>query len=133
VAEVRELLKTCVFALVPSSTREKFASGGEGVAVKLKLVGPSGMASLMMVIEPGKTTASLESERSWLPPEPSSPSNRMWYGEPEMVTAELVEPQSWRVEMWPPQASTGLLVVAVNVSVSCADVSPAKPGPGVYV
>ncbi len=57
------LLNTLVFAEVPSSTSEKFASG-EGDASKGKDVEPLGVASLMMVIEAGKMTASAESERS---------------------------------------------------------------------
>ena len=32
---------------------------------------------LMIVIEPGKITASAESERSWLPPEPSRSTKRV--------------------------------------------------------
>ena len=52
-----------VFAVVPSSTREKFVRG-DGDPVKGKEVGPFGVASLMIVIEPGKITASAESERS---------------------------------------------------------------------
>src|SRR5689334_1402268 len=57
------LLKTFVFAVVPSSTSGKFVNGA-GEAVKGKLVGPLGVASLTIVIEPGKVTASAESERS---------------------------------------------------------------------
>ena len=52
-----------VFAVVPSSTREKFVRG-DGDPVNGKEVGPFGVASLMIVIEPGKITASAESERS---------------------------------------------------------------------
>ena len=52
-----------VFADVPSSTREKFVSG-DGEPVNGKEVEPSGVACLMIVIEPGKITASAESERS---------------------------------------------------------------------
>src|SRR5579871_2938729 len=44
-----------------------------------------------------------------------------------MATAELSGPQSLRVEMCPPQASTGLTTLAVNVIVMAADVSPEKP------
>jgi hypothetical protein len=69
-------LNTCVLELVPSSTSEKFASG-DGDAVKLKLVDELGIASLMIVIEPGKMTASADSERSCCPPEPFRPSDRM--------------------------------------------------------
>src|SRR5438874_6082356 len=122
------LLKAFVFAVVPSSTRLKFVSG-DGEPVKLKLVDPFGVASLMIVIEPGKTTASAESERSWFPHEPSRSMRRVWYGEPEIATAELLAPQSARAEMWPAQASTGSTWLAVNVIVSLADLSPAKPVP----
>ena len=52
-----------VLADVPSSTNEKFVSG-EGDPVKGKDVEPLGVASLMIVIDPGKMTASAESERS---------------------------------------------------------------------
>src|SRR5947207_178597 len=110
------LLNAFVFALVPSSTRLKFVSG-DGDAVKPKLVEPFGVASLMMVIEPGKITASAESDRSWLPPEPSRSTSRVWYGDPEIEIAELPRPQSWRVAMWPPHASTGFATLAVNVTV----------------
>src|SRR5437867_62168 len=50
-----------VFAVVPSSTSEKLASG-DGVAVKPNDVDPFGVASLMIVIEPGKVTESADSE-----------------------------------------------------------------------
>ena len=85
--------KTFVFAVVPSSVRLKLDSG-EGVAVKLNWVEPSGEACLMIVIDAGKITAAAESERSWLPPEPSRSMRRVWYGEPEIATAELAMPQS---------------------------------------
>jgi len=55
--------KVMVFAVVPSSTSEKFVRG-EGDPVNGKDVEPFGVASLMIVIEAGKTTASAESERS---------------------------------------------------------------------
>src|SRR6266496_5761988 len=97
------LLNDFVFALVPSSTRLKFVSGA-GEAVKPKLVDPFGVASLMTVIDPGKITASADSDRSWLPPDPSRSMRRVWYGEPEIATAELFAPQFCRVEMCPPHA-----------------------------
>ena len=43
-----------------------------------KLVEPSGVACFTTVIEPGKMTASAESERSWFPPEPSRAISRVW-------------------------------------------------------
>ena len=52
-----------VFAVVPSSTREKLVRGA-GDPVNEKEVEPFGVASLMIVIEAGNTTASAESERS---------------------------------------------------------------------
>ena len=71
------MLENCmVFAEVPSSTSEKFVSG-DGEPVKGNDVGPFGVASLIIVIEPGKMTASAESERSWLPPEPSRSIKRV--------------------------------------------------------
>ena len=48
----------------------------------------------------------------------------MWYGEPGIATAEASAPQSVRLEMWPPQASTGLACVAVNVMVMRRALSP---------
>src|SRR3954466_15849837 len=124
------LLNTWVLAEVPSSTSEKLVSG-VGEPVNEKEVEPFGVASLMIVIEPGKITASAESERSWLPPEPSRSMSRVWYGDPEMLTAAPVSPQSARVAMWPPQARTGL-PTPVNVIVIRADLSPVKPVPSVY-
>src|SRR3954447_5344667 len=120
--------KTFVLAEVPSSTRLKFARGA-GEAVKANEVGPSGVACLMIVIDAGKITASSDSERSWLPPEPSRSIRRMWYGDPEIVTAELARPQSARVAIWPPQARTGFATAAVNVTAIWADLSAAKPLP----
>src|SRR5436190_2489926 len=70
-------LKALVFADVPSSTSEKF-DRGDGLAVNEKLVAPFGVASLMIVMLPGKMTASAESERSWLPPEPSRATRAVW-------------------------------------------------------
>src|SRR4051812_30446838 len=107
------LLKSLVFAEVPLSTSEKLESGA-GDAVNGKEVEPSGLACFTIVIEPGKMTASAESARSWLPPDPSSPRRLVWWGEPEMATAELFRPQSARLEMWPAQARTGFAWVAVN-------------------
>src|SRR5437867_7252018 len=125
------LAKSFVLALVPSSTNEKLDSG-KGDAVNEKEAGPLGVASLTTVIEPGKRTASADSERSWLPPDPSRAISRVWYGEPEMATAELLAPQSARLEMWPPQARTGLATLVVKVTVMRADLSPAKPLPPSY-
>src|SRR5690349_12570324 len=83
-------------------------------------------------MEPGKITASAESERSWLPPLPSRATRRMWYGEPVMAMAELPAPQSVRVAICPPQARTGFATLAVKVIVICADLSPEKPVPSGY-
>src|SRR5436190_23939449 len=68
-----------------------------------------------MWMNPGKMTASAESERSWLPPDPSKSINRVWYGDPGIEIAELVRPQSCRVAMRPPQARTGLPTDAVKL------------------
>src|SRR5206468_1279228 len=122
------LLKSVVFALVPLSTRLKFARG-EGDAVNEKENELSGVACLMIVIEPGKMTAAAESERSWLPPAPSRSTSAVWYGEPAMATAELFAPQLRRVEMCADHASTGFATVLVNVMAMLADLSPAKPAP----
>ena len=108
------LLNTLVFVLVLSSTRLKPVRGA-GEAVNGNDVVPSGVASLMIVIEPGKTTAAADSARSWFPPLPSSEITRVWNGSPEMVTAELSNPQSTRVEMCPPHASTGFATLALKV------------------
>ena len=121
-----------VLAVVPSSTREKLVNGN-GDAVNPNGVGPSGIASLMIVMDPGKITAPAERDLSWLPPDPSRAIFLMWYGEPEIVTAELVFPQSCREEIWPPQARTGLDTLAVNVIAILADLSPANPVPFGYV
>src|SRR4051794_2341790 len=120
------LLNFFVFAAVPSSINEKLVTGA-GVPVKENAVGPSGVACFTTVSEPGKITASADSDRSWLPPEPSRLTSRVWYGDPEIATAELFAPQSARLEIWPPQARTGFAAVAVKVTVRLALVSPTKP------
>src|SRR5438552_3239916 len=89
-------------------------------------------AFLITVIFAGKVTASLDSDRSWLPPEPFRSTSRVWNGEPAIDTAELVAPQFSRVAMWPPQARTGLARVGVKVIVIRADLSPVKPVPSAY-
>src|SRR4051794_26126263 len=104
-------VKIFVFALVPSSTRLKLVRG-VGEAVNPNDVGPSGVASLIIVMVAGKMTAAADSDRSWLPPAPSRFRSRVWYGAPEMLTAELPAPQSFRVAMWPPHARTGLATLA---------------------
>src|SRR6266536_821898 len=126
------MLENCfVFADVPSSTRLKLVSG-DGLAVNGNDVLPSGVASLMIVIEAGKMTASAARDRSCFPvlqwPELSltpltsvphaNAMSAVWYGDPEIVTAELLTPQSTRVEMWPPQASTAspLVLLASRVN-----------------
>ena len=43
-----------------------------------------------------------------------------------MATAELLGPQSARVEMWPPHASTGFATLAVKVTLIFADLSPSR-------
>src|SRR5262245_31866220 len=103
------------------------------VAVKLKAVELGTSACLITVTWAGKITASAESDRSWFPPEPSRLSSRVWYGDPEIATAELFAPQSARVAMWPPHARTGSARLAVNVIASPADLSPTKPAPVGYV
>src|SRR5262249_46224594 len=108
------LLKSLVFADVPSSTREKFERGS-GDPSNGNDVGPVTSASLMIVIEAGKMTAPADRERSWFPPVPSRSTSRMWYGEPEIDTAELSRPQFWRVAMCPSQASTGFETLVVKV------------------
>ena len=42
----------------------------------------------------------------------------MWYGEPLILTAALSRPQSLRVAMCPPQASTGFGSAAVDVNLN---------------
>ena len=88
---------------------------------------PSPLRTFLVIVRiAGKTTAELANPRSWFPPEPSSPSTRMWNGDPVMATAELLEPQSLRLAMWPPQASTGVpgVDVDVNVIVMLVELSP---------
>src|SRR5437660_5804030 len=58
------------------------------------------------------------SERSWLPPDPSRSSRRMWYGEPEIAPALLPAPQSIWEAMWPPQATRAVALVAVKLMVT---------------
>src|SRR5512147_869865 len=129
--------KSFVFAEVPSSTRLKPDSGA-GDAVNANDVEPFGVASLMIVIEPGKMTASAESERSWLPPDPSRSIRRVWYGEPGIAVAARSSPHppepppARRWAMWPPHASTGFTAEAVKVIVIRALLSPANPEPSGY-
>src|SRR5262245_53876708 len=125
------LLNDFVFALVPSSTSAKFVNG-VGEPVNENDVDPFGVASLMTVIEPGSTTASAESPRSWFPMPQSnggflplqdessgvvSVVSRMWNGAPLIVAAEFPCPQFARDAMWPPHARTAVVAVAVNVTV----------------
>ena len=63
-------------------------------------------------------TAVAASERSMLPPLPSSESSRMWYEEPEIAPALFPAPQSICDAMWPPQASTTVEFDAVKVTIS---------------
>ena len=58
------LLNFFVFAELPSSTSEKFVGSGDGDAVKENDVEAFGCASLIIVIEAGKMTASLVRDRS---------------------------------------------------------------------
>src|SRR5262245_17785224 len=70
-------------------------------------------------------TASVESERSWLPRLSRFQfTRRMWYEEPEMPPAErgvpsVLKPQSQRLARCPPQASTAEALVAVNRTFTC--------------
>src|SRR3954468_3508044 len=95
-----------VWADVPSPTNEKLVSGA-GEPVKENDVGPSGVACFTTVKEPGKITGFADSDRSWLAPAPGRCMSRVGYGDPETATAELLEPQSARLDMCPPRASTG--------------------------
>src|SRR5690349_16750804 len=76
-------------------------------------------------------TASVESERSWLPRLPRlQPTRLMWYEEPEMPPAErgvpsALKPHSQRLAMWPPQASTALELLAVKRTLICVSDVPA--------
>src|SRR5581483_7086919 len=108
-----------------SSSRTNGVGARPPVVLKEKSCASFGTASLMIVIEAGKMTASADSERSWLTPEPLRAPRRMWYGEPVIETAELFIPQSCRVEMWPPQARTAVAVGDVNVRVMLVVLSPA--------
>jgi len=110
---------------VASSSSVKVEELRPPVVEKVKSSGLSGRASLTTVIWPGKTTASAASDRSCFPvpqrPELFTPhvnaTSAVWYGDPGMLTAELARPQSARVEMWPPQARTADVSIAVNVIV----------------
>jgi len=107
----------------PVSVSEKAASGA-GLAVKLKLCEPSGTASLMILIEPGKTTAEAERLRSWAPPPPSRETKLVWYGDPGIEIAELARPQSSLVEMCPLQARTAVDPLAVKLIAMLVALSP---------
>src|SRR5438046_17703 len=100
-----------LFATLPSSNRVKFDSG-LGDAAYSNTCELFGTASFTIVIDPGKMTASADSDRSWFPPEPSRSSSRMWYGEPGIAMAALSLPQSARDAMWPPQARIGFATEA---------------------
>ena len=80
------------------SVREKLVGVICGpVAVNGNAIAASGTASFKMVIVAGKMTAAADSDRSWLPPEPSRSIKRVWNGEPVMAAAEFPKPQSMRV------------------------------------
>src|SRR5262245_52163036 len=111
--------------LSPSSSSVKLVGDKLGLVVKLKSWASFGTASFTTVIWPGTITASVDRDRSWLPPWPSMSRKRMWYDDPLMVPAELPSPQSCWVAMWPPQASTGFVAVAVNVMVMLVWLLPA--------
>src|SRR5262249_12421145 len=109
-------------ATVPSSMRLKFERPVP-VVVKEKAWLESGLASLMTGMRAGKVAASLESERSWLPPLPSRAIRRVWNGEPEMATTELADPQSGRRAICPPQVRTALAAVALKLMVMRVELS----------
>ena len=126
------LSKSCSF-VPPDVVRLKLDSGF-GLAVKPNVAFPP-VVFFTMWMKPGKMTASAESERSWLPPEPSRSTRRVWYGEPGMVMAASVSPQPpeplpvFRCAMWPPHARTGFATLAVKWILMAADLSPVKPVP----
>src|SRR5947207_1310676 len=72
----------------------------------------------------GMITAELAVERSWLPPLPSRSTRLMWYGDPVIARAELSAPQSFRVAMCAPQASTAFADVAVKPILMTVELSP---------
>jgi hypothetical protein len=126
------LLKHCVFVfevvtqspgVPPVSVSEKAASGA-GLAVKPKLCELSGTASLMILIEPGKTTAPAERLRSCAPPPPSRETRLVWYGDPEIEIAELARPQSGLLEMCPPQARIAVDPLDVKLIAMLVELSP---------
>src|SRR4030095_12094010 len=123
-------VKSLVLAVVPSSTSEKVVNG-RGDAVKSNCCDELTSASLMMVICAGKVTASAVSDRSCAPVwqfsggRQSKASWLMCQGDPEIDTAEFPIPQSARVAMCPPQASTAApLVAGVKFSAIAVCVSP---------
>ena len=96
-----------------------------GTTAVFQLFGPHfGVAVFTIVIEPGKTTAAAERLRSWAPPEPSRDTKLVWYGDPEIVTAELTRPQSSLLEMCPPQARTAVDPLAVKLIAMLVELSP---------
>src|SRR5438034_10756497 len=129
------MLSKAVLPVPPLVLIEKLLRG-LGLAVKPNdpsiVLGVFGNVFFTMWMNPGKTTASADNERSWLPPEPSRPTSRVWYGEPVMATAEFRSPQFGREAMWPPHARTGFATLAVKVIVIRADLSPLNPEPFGY-
>src|SRR5262245_10412093 len=111
VATWRPLNTRVLWAVSLSSTREKDDGLSPTVVEKPDDVDAEGLASFTTVIDPGEMTALALSERSWLPDLPSMSMSRMWYGEPEMSTADGAPGQSSRVDMCPPHASTGFATV----------------------
>ena len=93
-----------------------------------------GFVSLVIVIEAGKITAPDARDRSWFPPAPSSPTKRVWNGEPPMLEADVPTGQSRWSPMCPPQARTTVEFAAgaLNVIVIWLLLSPAKLPVGVY-
>src|SRR5205823_15063115 len=97
-------------------------------------VGPEGFACFMMVIEAGNMTAPDARDRSWFPPAPSSPTKRVWNGEPPMLEADVPTGQSRWSPICPPQARTTVEFAAgaLNVIVIWLLLSPVKLPLGVY-
>src|SRR5687767_13961271 len=73
---------------VSSSSSVNVPGVSPPVVVKLKSVGESGDAFLMMVMEPGKMMAEAEAERSWLPPPRA-------LGEFGFVTSKNADTRMW--------------------------------------
>ena len=106
-------LPTITAPLVLSNSDHSYVSIPSGAVCVLVEPAQNGPAFEMPQRGTGYT-ASVDIERSWLPRLPSVQlTRRMWYDDPLMPPAErgvpsALKPQSQRLAMWPPHASTAV-------------------------